>query len=284
MGWLSWWEHITTVDETSHTAKHKSVGLTSIPLLVCGLSKVMSKLRLSTPCTAIVTAQDLDPEAFGLTASLKWHWENFLTPIVMLTWMSPKWLLFIFSIWLTYSNCSDKIRNQKQLNRRVYLSHGLRREACIIGRSLGAWAHARAGHLQRRGRKPWMAVPSWLSPFDPAQHLGPQQSASCIQSRSLLLSSPSLERLTQRGVSMVIFNPVKWTTTMNHHSWEETRAESLSLLWQECINGISEPAPTSPWNTHFPTVPHSSFQVWVTPSFVPVAELCLLPKSFFPQS
>lgn len=80
MGWLSWWEHITTVDETSHAAKHKSVGLTSIPLLVCGLSKVMSKLRLSTPCTAIVTAQDLDPEAFGLTASLKWHWENFLTP------------------------------------------------------------------------------------------------------------------------------------------------------------------------------------------------------------
>lgn len=139
MGWQSWWEHITTVDETSHVAKHKSVGLISIPLPVCGLSKVMSKLCLSTPCTAIVTAQALDPEAFGLAAFLKWHWENFLTPIVTLTWMSSKWFLFIFSIWLTYSNCSDKIPNQKQLNRgRVYLSHGLRREACIVGRSLGA--------------------------------------------------------------------------------------------------------------------------------------------------
>lgn len=130
-------------------------GLQVYPLLVCGLSKVMSKLCLSTPCTAIVTAQALDPEAFGLAVFLKWHWENFLTPIVTLTWMSSKWFLFIFSIWLTYSNCSDKIRNQKQLNRgRVYLSHGLRREACIVGRNLGAWAHARAGHLRRRARKP----------------------------------------------------------------------------------------------------------------------------------
>lgn len=48
---------------------------------------------------------------------------------------------------------------------------------------------------------------------------GEAESHECfrIQSRALLLSSPSLERHTQRVVSMVILNPVKWTTTTNHH-------------------------------------------------------------------
>lgn len=54
-----------------------SMGLTSVP--TPGVWALQSYVkgeekagpRLSTPCTAIVTAQALDPEAFGLAAFLK---------------------------------------------------------------------------------------------------------------------------------------------------------------------------------------------------------------------
>lgn len=115
---------------------------------------------------------------------------------------------------------------------------------------------------------------------------GEAESHECfrIQSRSLLLSSPSLERHTQRGVSMVILNPVKWTATMNHHSLEETRAKSQSLSWQEHVNGISEPAPTPLRNTHFPHCPLKLFSVVGCTFLCSCAEALLTSQVFFPQS